>query len=134
MTGAETACKILLQSRQHGQTTVTRSDGAIEERDGEVIFRYKIDGDDCTLTASKSSAKQVRRGKTSVEITFEEGKITSCQITDGGFTGVIPVATAKYELSKKERGYTLKISYYQSEKIGDGAEIALDIAAVFKNN
>ena len=104
-------CKIKIASCGGGLNTEIRTVGEMCEADGTVIFRYKLEGDDCTLTVKDGTVSQIRSGRQSVFMVFSEGTITEGNTGDGYLICPLEVYTRKISFKCGKGGFRLTLLY-----------------------
>lgn len=101
----------------------------ITETDSGVIFKYRLDGDECILAADCKKVTQKRTGKQFVEISFIEGEKTRCTIGNGGFCGSYEIFTRSLNFISGKGGYKISLEYLNGS---EGELIKLTLTAVKK--
>lgn len=101
-------CKVTL-SGSNG--TSLNTFGILTSSGAGFELKYKIEGDDCSLSVRDGTVAQSRRGALDFDINFIKGANTFCIIYSGESTGTIPVKTLDLYTSETDDGVLIKIVY-----------------------
>lgn len=99
--------------------------------DGKTLFlTYKIEGDECRLTACGKDVRETRRGDVCLDLHFVEGEETKGVIGEDGAEGSFPIFTESVNLRRARGGAELKLVY---ECCGEKVVLRLSCQPIGKN-
>ncbi len=121
-------CKLSIFSQGDGWKQNAECEAEASVGENGVVVRYLLDGDNCRLTLSRNSLSQVREGGVNIKISFEEGKTTFCEISDGSSGGGYEVFTEKLSVTLGKHGFYAAADYSGGAV---GETISLKIKALY---
>lgn len=121
-------CRLTISSAGDGWKDNAECEGEAEVKENAVVIGYFLDGDACRLTLSEKCVSQLREGGVNIKISFEEGKNTFCEISDGGEGGGYGVFTEKLSVTLGKFGCYAAAEYRNG---ADGEKISLKIKVLY---
>lgn len=108
--------KLTILSQGDGWTDRVEEVAQMQSDGTYAVIKYKLDGDDCTLTLSENSLRQERKGDVNVSLYIERGKVTRCQIGEGALSGGYDIICKSYNCIIKSLGVNVAASYSASDR------------------
>ena len=119
-------CRVTINSQSESFNDEKQTEGRFTS-DGEgVRLSYKLDGDDCVLTADGKTITQTRTGANNIRLTFRKGERTQCILTSGGMSGSFEIFTDEIKFTEDKNGFKLFLKYLSG---GDREKIKLTLTA-----
>lgn len=89
--------------------------GELKFFDGGFRLDYFLDGDECSIEYADGKLVQRREGALNLKMVFSAGKITRCEIIDGGMRGEFKVFTESLIVSTTQTSVNVELGYLLSE-------------------